>query len=181
MLAFYLQVLDTEDEKNLFEKLYNTYKQDMYAVAYSILHNSHDAEDAVHQSFLRIANNLSKIIEVKCPQTKAFIVIIVKNVSIDIYNLNKGSCIIDDNMPEPKAELFDSEVMNKLDFESALYALKEINENYQEIIYLRYMQCLTVKEISAVLNISTDNVKKRLTRAKSALMSIISKEKVFNE
>ena len=51
MLAIYLSMLETNEEKNQFEQLYIKYKQDMYAVAYGILKNKEDAEDAVHQSF----------------------------------------------------------------------------------------------------------------------------------
>lgn len=56
MLAIYLSMLETNEEKNQFEQLYIKYKQDMYAVAYGILKNKEDAEDAVHQSFLKIAD-----------------------------------------------------------------------------------------------------------------------------
>ena len=34
MLAIYLSMLETNEEKNQFEQLYIKYKQDMYAVAY---------------------------------------------------------------------------------------------------------------------------------------------------
>lgn len=57
---------DFEDKKR-FEKLYLLYKQDMYAIAYKILNNVHDA---VHQSFLRIANNFEKILDIDCPKQR---------------------------------------------------------------------------------------------------------------
>ena len=57
MLAIYLSMLETNEEKNQFEQLYIKYKQDMYAVAYGILKNKEDAEDAEHKSFLKIADN----------------------------------------------------------------------------------------------------------------------------
>ena len=59
MLAIYLSMLETNEEKNQFEQLYIKYKQDMYAVAYGVLKNKEDAEDAVHQSFLKIADLVS--------------------------------------------------------------------------------------------------------------------------
>ena len=76
MLSIYLSVLDSDEDKSRFEVLYNLYRQSMYAIAYGILHNEFDAEDAVHESFLKIANHFEKIEEIKCPKTKAFIVII---------------------------------------------------------------------------------------------------------
>ena len=53
MLGFYLSLIDSDDDKNKFEQLYLTYRQDMYKIAYSILKNNADAEDAVHQAFLQ--------------------------------------------------------------------------------------------------------------------------------
>ena len=68
MLAIYLSMLETNEEKNQFEQLYIKYKQDMYAVAYGILKNKEDAEDAVHQSFLKIADTFSKDSHIPCPE-----------------------------------------------------------------------------------------------------------------
>ena len=39
-------MVETEEEKSLVEKLYNTYEQKMYFVAYSVLQNVQDAESA---------------------------------------------------------------------------------------------------------------------------------------
>ena len=47
MLSTYLSMVETEEEKSLVEKLYNTYEQKMYFVAYSVLQNVQDTEDAV--------------------------------------------------------------------------------------------------------------------------------------
>lgn len=40
--------------------LYNLYEQPMYRVAYAILHKKCQAEDAVSESFIKIAENLGK-------------------------------------------------------------------------------------------------------------------------
>ena len=61
MINLYLSVIDTDDDKNQFEQLYIKYKDKMYSIAYGILHNIEDSEDAVHQAFLTIANNFEKI------------------------------------------------------------------------------------------------------------------------
>lgn len=88
MVGFYLAMLDSVEEKDKFEELYRLYRQDMYKVAYSILKNSADAEDAVHEAFWSIANNFERVCKISRQEIKAYIVIIVKNASIDIYNKN---------------------------------------------------------------------------------------------
>ena len=56
MLYIYLSSLNTDEEKNYFEEIYLNYRQKMYGIAYSILHNAQDSEDAVHQAFLNEPN-----------------------------------------------------------------------------------------------------------------------------
>jgi RNA polymerase sigma-70 factor (ECF subfamily) len=46
-MLLYLQMLETPEEKSLFEQIYLEYRGLMYHVAYEILHNDQDAEDAV--------------------------------------------------------------------------------------------------------------------------------------
>lgn len=68
-MLIYLQMLETPEEKSLFEQIYLEYRGLMYHVAYEILHNEQDAEDAVHQAFVKIAENIKKIDDPVCPKT----------------------------------------------------------------------------------------------------------------
>lgn len=61
MINIYLSALETAEEKAKFEDLYIKYKQRMYAIAYKILHNVEDSENAVHNAFLKIADNFEEI------------------------------------------------------------------------------------------------------------------------
>ena len=54
MLSLYLSMVETDDEREFVTKLYQTYRQRMYNLAYGILNNKHDAEDAVSTAFIRI-------------------------------------------------------------------------------------------------------------------------------
>lgn len=58
MLAFYMMLIDDEQNKSKFEKLYYEYRDRMMYVALSVLHNNEDAEDAVHNAFIGIAKNM---------------------------------------------------------------------------------------------------------------------------
>ncbi len=84
-MLVYLQMVETAEQRSLLETLYLTNRQLMYAVAFRILRNQEDAEDAVHQAFVKIAENITKISDPNCPKTRSFIVTIVENKAIDIY------------------------------------------------------------------------------------------------
>ena len=89
MLGVCFTLIDDENDKDKFEELYLKYRQRAYAIAYSILRNSHDAEDAVGQAFLSVANNFKKVSLFSRQEFEAYIVIIIRNTSINIFNQNK--------------------------------------------------------------------------------------------
>ncbi|MBQ8727963.1 MAG: RNA polymerase sigma factor [Oscillospiraceae bacterium] len=179
MLSIYLSVLDSDEDKSRFEVLYNLYRQSMYAIAYGILHNEFDAEDAVHESFLKIANHFEKIEEIKCPKTKAFIVIIVKNTSIDIYNRNKktaeNTIFIDDMCNR----VIDEKAFEDIDYQLLLNKIDELPETFKDILYLRYVNGFFVEDTARLLNISVDAAYKRIQRAKIILSDKLKEESMI--
>ena len=61
----------------------------MHWTAEKILHDEHLAEDAVHEAFLRIIQNFHQIREIPCPKTRSFVVIIVRNVALNMQKKRK--------------------------------------------------------------------------------------------
>ncbi len=93
MLIFLIMVEDEKSRPKL-ELLYNNYKYTMLYVAKSILKDQYLAEDAVHKAFIKIIDNLHKIDDQLCNKTKSFLVIVVRNISIDMYNHIKKQNIV---------------------------------------------------------------------------------------
>ena len=88
-MLIYLMMIDSPEDQSKFEKVYLTYKGLMYHTAYKVLNNEEDAEDAVHNAFVKIAENISKIGESVCPKTQVYVVTIVENKAIDLYRANQ--------------------------------------------------------------------------------------------
>ena len=59
-MLIYLALIDSDAEKSKFEITYRAYRDLMFHVAYKILNNQQDSEDAVHQAFLKIIEVLEK-------------------------------------------------------------------------------------------------------------------------
>ena len=55
MLTLYLAYLDDVNDKKLFEEIYYSYRKQMVTFAITLLGNEDDAQDAVGDVFLRIA------------------------------------------------------------------------------------------------------------------------------
>jgi len=164
------------------EELYLKYNKILYTIAYNILKNHQLAQDAVQTTFVKILeNNISKIGDIDCNKTKAFIVIICRNISINIYNKHKRSNIL------PIEEFDDvttndsfcvSEELVKLEMLSLLKEkISMLYEPYADIITLRYIFDYSEKEISKMLDISEQNVRVRLCRAKKSLMKLLCEDK----
>ena len=81
----YLATMETADDRTRFEALYLAYRGLMYHVAYHILKNPQDAEDAVHQSFVKLAEHMATIPDGPCPRTRNLVVTVAERKAIDLY------------------------------------------------------------------------------------------------
>ncbi len=173
-MLLYLALIDTPENKSKFEQIYRTYEQTMFYVANRILKDAYLSEDAVHQTFLRIIDNLDKIEEINCHKTKGFIVIITENIAIDLYRKRKKeACISFDEI-----ELYVEDTAN-IDpmFENEIeQAIAKLPVNYLTVFKLKYSHGYSDREISELLHITEANVRKRIERGKNKLMEILSKE-----
>ena len=68
-MLIYLAAISSDEDKSKFELIYRQYRNLMYYAANQILHNSSDAEDVVHQAFLKIVEILDTISEIKSHKT----------------------------------------------------------------------------------------------------------------
>ena len=57
-MLVYLAMIDSPEDQLKFERIYEKYRYLMLHVAKQILQNHHDAEDAVHQAFISIIENI---------------------------------------------------------------------------------------------------------------------------
>jgi len=173
----FLMVIENIEERNKLEDLYVRYHKEMYYIAMSILNNTHDAQDAVQTSILKCADYVEKIEDIYCNKTKNLIVTIVKNTAIDIYRHKKkhphGNL---ENFMELStySSQFTDDIIIRLS-EGSYYAerLAEVKPEYAEILTLRYYEEFNDMEISQLLNISHENVRTRLSRAKAVLKKLL--------
>jgi len=167
-----LRTGDPHEDKVKIEEIYEKHKNMMLHVAMGILHDQFLAEDAVHRAFLRIINSLDKLKSNSSAKTKSYLSIVVRNVSIDLYNNSKNLKEISlDEIIDKVAADFDVEdnYASKVEFELLADRINNLPEIYRDVFVLKYYHDYSIKEISAILDMSINAIKKRLERARKHL------------
>ena len=168
MIPVFIAALETESERSLFEQWYLRYRQTMYAVAYGVLNNKEDAEDAVHQTFVNLADNYEKAAAIPEDELKAFIIVITRNTAINLYRRNKREAeqfITLESYSEP----VETDFFEHSDYEMLVQTIKTLPEKYKDVLFLRYVQELSAKEVASLIGVPAETVRKRTERAKKLL------------
>ena len=93
-MFIYLAIIDSPEGKLKFEVIYERYKGLMFYTANSVLGDTRDSEDIVHDAFLKIIEIIDEIDDPKSPQTRYLIVTITENKAIDLYRKRKAKTVV---------------------------------------------------------------------------------------
>ncbi len=173
-MLIHTQTIGSVEDKTKFEQIYEKYRRMMFYVANKILQNEHDAEDAVHQAFISIIENLEKIPGAESPKTKGFCIIVVERKALMM--LRERRRFADDY----DVEMAGIEVT--LSDESELsHAMAQLPARYREALLLRFHMGYSTKEVAGILEISHSNTLKLIWRAKQALQKLLEGGTYGNE
>ncbi len=162
MLGICLAMLETQEDKEKMERIFNLYRGLVFMIAKDYLKNDHDAEDAMQEAFLRIGKSLHNINNINSHKTKGYVVIVIENVCRNILKHNKKFEFvdIDDFANESLVAENDLEDMieQKITIEQVKLAMEGLSERNQEILKLRYFYQLSNDEIAQTLKIDNANM-----------------------
>ena len=174
-----------ESNQDVMAALYEAYEQPMYGIAYAILHDRYQAEDAVQEAFIRMVRYLPKCRDIYSQKTKTLIVRCIKSAAIDIYRINKresGHISTEENTwIEDNHNAIES-YMETISFCQMLDKIRDrLPGIYQDVIRMRFYYGMPVAAISKELGISEDNVYQRLSRARKLVKEIIGEDLAHEE
>lgn len=181
MLALYLNLIDDDQQWIEFEEIYLTYRKQMFLLAKSFLHNDADAEDVVHDVFLRIATKHMKFIQGlhSAEDVRNYLLKATKNTALnELKRKGRNTVSIDtlsdkdlDNALELSDTAFIEMLCTKADYNKVVQALLSLREPYRDIMYYHFVMDLTVPEAAKHLGRSTATAKQQLIRGKKLLLS----------
>ncbi len=156
-------------DQDAFAELIRLHQSAVFNVAYRVLGNVHDAEDAAQETFVRAWRFFDKFDAERAlaPWLKRICV----NVCINRIETNRPLLPLDDDLPQPPDPNPGPEsLLLQRGLEGRLRAeLTRLPPRYRAAIELRHFQDLSYEEIAAALNRPLSDVKSDLFRARKLL------------
>ena len=171
MLLVYTQAIEGAAERHLFEDVYTACCGRMLALARRCLPERQDAEDAVQQAFLALAEHFTRLSRLPRPQLEAYLTVVTEPKCIDLLRqqARRTGAAFDENTALVTPPPCGSPVAD---------AMGRLTPRYREALLLRYGCGYSARETAALMDISPAAGQKLLQRAKAALRAELEKEDV---
>lgn len=186
MLALYLAYLDDDNDQKLFEDMFLSYRKQMVTFAVTILGNEDDAQDAVGDVFLRIAQKNWDAVRGIDNETdlRNYLLKATKNTCLNkIKSKKKENVSLDtimeydmDGIEDLSDDTFLEVICNKFEYDKVVQAIKLLNEKYRDAMYCHYVMEMTVPQTAKSLNQKLSATKQQLVRGKKMLLSLLGKK-----
>ncbi len=164
-------------DKVAFGELIESFQGPVYNLAYRMLNNSGEAEEAAQEAFIRAWTRLDSYDSKRKFSTWLFS--ITSNYCIDQIRKRRALLLsIDEPLPphpaltSDKAQGPEAQMASGEQEEMVQALLQELPEEYRTAVILRYWQEMSYTEIAEVTDSSVSAIKSRLFRARKQLAEI---------
>jgi len=156
--------------------LVDHYASTLYRVAFSVLRNASDAEDAVQEAFLRVLRHRDSLDEVR--DRRVWLIRIVWNIVLDRKRRAKTRPETDD--VEELARVLPADGLSAEQRAAAaqhhahvLACVEQLPPKERQVLMLSAFEELSSVEIAAVLGITESSVRSRLFRARNLMADLL--------
>ena len=170
MLAIYLAMLETEDDRQRFTRLYETYEKKVYAIALGVLGDRSKAEDAAQQTWFQLLKNWERVSALPWGETEGYAVTAAKNCALDILRAERKTWAFPEDWDPPAPEEHEDE------YDCLVSLIRALPESYRRILELKCVEEQSNREIARRLGINESTVASRVMRGKAMLRERLKKE-----
>ena len=165
-------------DQDAFGEIVEIYKNSIYQLCYRMLGNRHEAEDIAQEAFIRAYVNIRSFNQDL--KFSTWIFRIATNLCIDRLRKKKPDYYLDaevagtegltmysqvsSDSPLPETEVESLELQETVQKE-----ILKLPEKYRSAIVLKYMEDMSLNEISEILELPLGTVKTRIHRGREAL------------
>lgn len=165
-------------DQSAFADIVSLYQHKLYQVCYRMLGNKQESEDIAQEAFVRAYTNLHTFDQKR--KFSTWLYRIATNLCIDRIRKKKPDTYLDaevtgtdgltmysqiatdDQLPE--------ETIVQLELQERIqYEIGRLPDKYRSVIVLKYMEELSLQEISEILDMPLGTVKTRIHRGREAL------------
>jgi RNA polymerase sigma-70 factor (ECF subfamily) len=168
-----------KQDQTAFAEVYDLYVERLYRFIYFKVSNKAEAEDLTSEVFLRAWNASTIAGEVQAKTLPAFLYRIARNAVIDHYRRNRPEASLENLLgttDEPvNAERLGDDFDKALDLATLEEAMRELKDEYREVLLMRYVDELSTTEMSDILGKDKGNVRVLQFRAIEALKRVLKK------
>jgi len=160
------------------EEAVHKYSEMLYRLAFAKTGNSHDAQDIVQETFLKLVRSQKTFNDEE--HRKAWLIRVTVNAGKNLnLSAHKRRNVGDDgNRPEAGKN---DENLSLIETKAVVYpAVMALPEKYRTIIHLFYYEDMQIEQICRVTGLGRNTVKSRLHRARALLKEELE-EVDFNE
>jgi RNA polymerase sigma-70 factor (ECF subfamily) len=167
-------------EEAALAALVSQYAGTLYRVAFSVLRNPSDAEDAVQEAFLRVLRHRDTLDEVR--DQRVWLIRIVWNIVLDRKRRSKTRPETDDVTELarvlPSGGLSAEQIASAAQHHAhVLSCVEQLPVKEREVLMLSAFEELNSVEIASVLDISESSVRSRLFRARNLMAGLLNHER----
>ena len=150
----------------------------IYRFAFFKVGSVEEAEDIASQTFLKVWNYVRDG-DTEIKSLQAFVYRVTRNLIVDFYRERAHTSFETLNLEDPKIphmlrdETLDTRIELASDIAILYKTLKELKEEYREILILKYVDEFSTSEIADILQKNTGAVRTQLSRALEALREIL--------
>lgn len=172
MLAFYLSLLETDEDRALFEFYFHQHEQSVLKIVMKLLRNQAMAEDAVQNGWVNLIKNFEKFVQLSMQERDGYIVSIMKNAARDVLRQETRFVGLEDwNEPirfEP--------VSAELEQEALIQLIRQLPDPYCSLLERSAVLNMSNREIAKQEHVSEATISRRLDRARAMLRAHMKKE-----
>lgn len=175
MISGALAVIESAEERNALNEIYVANANRFYSVAYSKLHNGSDAEDAVQEAFLRIADRPENFFRIPEKKRVSYIDVIIRNVSIEMYNKRNADkyAELDDDMIDESLSP-EERLMGMVSRNELVSFIRSMPEAKKQAIFLKVYHHMSNTQIAEALGISEAAARRRISDAYAMIKNFVS-------
>src|SRR5271157_19573 len=171
----------TLDSSEMITALVAQYSATLYRVAYSVMRNAAEAEDAVQEAFLRVLKHREKLEEIH--DLRVWLIRITWNVVLDKKRRSKtrpeNDDIADYVRVLPSADRgADDSLISSQEHARILMLIDRLPRKEREALLLSAVQELSTVQIATVLGTTESSIRSRIFRARRELSALLEKEGV---